>query len=416
LPGPIVPEPLPLPAQRIYKGESIEVFDVLQGGRSSTTDAWTGRIQLAPDKTLSFAAELDLRAKPPFGFFVVGDERIPIPEVSLVGTALVLNFSEYGAEMRGVLEGTSWTGQYLRHRADGTKSFDFSATKGNDTNPGSDDSGMPMGSFKVRFEDETEKTAATSARFWKKDRAVFGTFIAPDGDYGLFEGITANGGDASFHRFTGWQAMRLDLHSKGNRWTGTLDAASNPKPRNFTLEPSPDPLVVRETRMKNPAAAFEFSCQSSAGLEIRNTDLQFRGKAMIVDIMGTWCHNCLDEAPVLQQLKRRYGENLEIVGLSFELTNDAPLAVKNLGLFKERFALTYPLLFCGDLDEANIDAQLRRQLDNFFAYPTSLFIEATGKVRTIHSGFKGPGTGDEVQRQVALFHELADAIVSGGER
>jgi len=119
---------------------------------------------------------------------------------------------------------------------------------------------------------------------------------------------------------------------------------------------------------------------------------------------------------VLQQLKKQYGGKLQIVGLSFELTNDARLASKNLGLFKERFAITYPLLFCGDLDEANIDAQLRRQLDNFFAYPTSLFIDATGKVRTIHSGFKGPGTGDEFQRQVSLFHELADAIVSGGER
>ena len=121
-----------------------------------------------------------------------------------------------------------------------------------------------------------------------------------------------------------------------------------------------------------------------------------RGSPLIVDIMGTWCHNCLDSAPVLQQLQNRYGElGLQVVGLSFEIRDDAKLAEKNLNLFKRRFGLTYPVLFCGDLSDSNVDRQLKNQLENFFAFPTTLFVDRTGKVKTIHSGFKGPGTGNE---------------------
>jgi hypothetical protein len=87
------------------------------------------------------------------------------------------------------------------------------------------------------------------------------------------------------------------------------------------------------------------------------------------------------------------------------------LARKNLQLFKDRFGLTYTLLFCGSLDDENVKQQLHSQLDNFFAYPTAIFIDKNHRVRSIHSGFKGPGTGEEFQKQVREFEELANSIV-----
>ena len=52
--------------------------------------------------------------------------------------------------------------------------------------------------------------------------------------------------------------------------------------------------------------------------------------------MGTWCHNCLDEAPILERLQKQFGKDgLEIVGLSFEISADAALGKKNLQLYKE---------------------------------------------------------------------------------
>jgi len=105
-------------------------------------------------------------------------------------------------------------------------------------------------------------------------------------------------------------------------------------------------------------------------------------------------------------LFRLHLDGLEVVGLSFEIQDDASLAWKNLKLFKERFGITYTILFCGDLDDANVDRRIKNQIENFFAHPTSLFVDRTGKVQTVHSGFKGPGTGHEFKKQMEEFRAL----------
>ena len=34
-------------------------------------------------------------------------------------------------------------------------------------------------------------------------------------------------------------------------------------------------------------------------------------------------------------------------------------------------------------------------LNHVLSYPTSIFVDKTGKVRKIHTGFNGPATGDK---------------------
>jgi thiol-disulfide isomerase/thioredoxin len=270
---------------------------------------------------------------------------------------------------------------------------------------------VPAGNYQVIFQDEEKVDNSTVAKLWNQGGALYGTFIAPDGDYGLLVGKQV-GNEIQFGRFTGWQAFLIAMEQKGGNWSGKFYAASNNKPRSFILQPRDDLNVEmpasKHAAMKDPNGGFSFSGVSLSGETVRSTDERFKGKALIVDIMGTWCHNCLDEAPVLQKLQAEFGKDgFEVVGLSFEISDDVELAKKNLKLFKDRFGLTYTLLFCGSLDDANVKKQIHSQLDNFFAYPTSIFIDRKGRVQTIHSGFKGPGTGDEFQGQVKEFEELA---------
>ncbi len=145
---------------------------------------------------------------------------------------------------------------------------------------------------------------------------------------------------------------------------------------------------------------------------MRGSDERFKAVPLIVDIMGTWCHNCLDEAPLLEELQTQYGKaGLKVVGISFEIDDNVETGKKNLSLYKGRLGLTYTLLFCGSIDDGNLKQRLHNQLNNFFAYPTTLFIDRTGRVQSIHSGFKGPGTGEEFQSQIREFHQLAEKLV-----
>jgi thiol-disulfide isomerase/thioredoxin len=386
---------------------------------------WDGTVELAglkDGKILPVRMHLDLASTKPSGYFLVGDDKTPIPEISRSGDSIVLGFSEYSADVRASWDGSRLTGTYNRIRSDGTKSLKFvAAPAGSSAVPplpfeSSPKTPLPDGNYQVLFQDEDNKVDDTTvAKLWSKDGILSGTFIAPDGDYGLLSGRpTAKGFQLS--RFTGWQAIAIDIEFDRGVWGGTFYAASNDKPRQFGLQPRRDldigPETSKQTVMRNPSAMFSFSGLSLSGETVRDTDDRFKGKALIVDIMGTWCHNCLDEAPILEQLQKQYGKDgFEIVGLSFEISDDPALAKKNLQLYKDRFGLTYTLLFCGSLDDANVMKQIHSQLDNFFAYPTAIFIDKNRKVQSIHSGFKGPGTGDQFQAQIQEFQGLTQKLM-----
>jgi len=370
---------------------------------------WVGSVVLEEGIIVPFRMNLDLGPKPS-GYFLVGDEKTPIPEITRNGDDITLRFSEYGAEVRAQWDGEELLGEYVRIRSEGNRSFmihggpefpgDWPATK----------TGIPDGTYQVVFDRDGKPDDTTVAKFWTKDGQSYGTFIAPPGDYGLLLGRPLGNG-FQFSRFTVWQAITIVVEKQAETWSGKFYGAANAKPIPFVLKANTEPGAGKQTTMKDPTAEFGFSGVTLSGETVRHTDDRFKGKAVIVDIMGTWCHNCLDEAPVLQKLYERYGKDgLEVVGLSFEVSDDPALAKKNLQLFKDRFGLTYTLLFSGSLDDANVDKQIKSQIDNFFAYPTAIFIDKNHKVRTIHSGFKGPATGDEFQKQIREFDELAQQL------
>jgi thiol-disulfide isomerase/thioredoxin len=380
---------------------------------------WSGTVELAQGAIhLPFKMFLDLRSAKPSGYFLIGEEKAPIPEIIRQGNSLTFQFSEYGAQMTGTWNGKALTGNYVRRRNSNTTTLKFSVSP--DASAGANrkaasDAASPAGKYRVHFEDENIRQSATVATLWEMDDAIYGTFIAPDGDYGLLTG-NSDGKTIQLGRFTGWQAMAMTLSRNGESWSGNY-YSQNDKPHAFTLEPVPSLDVTLpaplQTAMKNPDSGFTFQGVSEEGETMLSSDDRFRGQPLVVDIMGTWCHNCIDESPLLQELQTQYGDKgLQVVGISFEITDDQDLAKKNLKLYRDRLGLTYTTLFCGSLDDDNVATRLRSQIDNFFAYPTTLFIGRDGKVKAIHSGFKGPGTGPEFQAQTREFHELVRNLVN----
>lgn len=384
---------------------------------------WAGSIILAEQRKLPIQMALDLRKIPYSGYFLVGHDRTPIPEIRLgvsgfLGAeSLNVVFSEYAAEMRGIWDGSTWTGQFIRYRKD-TVYLDFSLSP---SPPAPAEMPPPqagavrlVGTFQVYFDIPDGTDSTNVATFWAKGDSVYGTFIDPSGDHGLMAGVQT-GAQAWLGRFTGWQANLIELEQKEGQWSGRYYARQFP-PQSFRLKARPSlpsrSLGVRETRMKNPSVPFFFNGITADGDTISNLNPWYAGKALIIDIMGTWCHNCLDEAPLLQQVYSDFKDKgLEIVGLSFEVTNDTSTAKKNLDIYRKRHQLTFPLLFCGSLDPENVQAKIHDQLKDFFAYPTTIFVDRKGRVRHIHMGFKGPGTGEEYQREIELFYKYVRQLV-----
>ncbi|MFO0905601.1 MAG: redoxin domain-containing protein [Pirellulales bacterium] len=106
----------------------------------------------------------------------------------------------------------------------------------------------------------------------------------------------------------------------------------------------------------------------------------YKGKVLIVDIWGTWCPPCRMEIPHFVELHKKYKEQgLEIVGINYEEGEPAEVkaAIKK---FIEENGMTYT---CVVGDDATRD-----RVPNFEGFPTTLFIDRTGKVRLKEVGYK----------------------------
>jgi thiol-disulfide isomerase/thioredoxin len=99
-----------------------------------------------------------------------------------------------------------------------------------------------------------------------------------------------------------------------------------------------------------------------------------KGKVVIVDFWGTWCPPCRAEVPSFIRLQKEYGERgFQMIGLNYEGENSESDA-ENVRRFIKSEEINYP---CALGDDAT-----SQQVPALNSYPTTLFIDKSGKVRT----------------------------------
>ena len=139
-------------------------------------------------------------------------------------------------------------------------------------------------------------------------------------------------------------------------------------------------------------------------------DERFAGKVVVVTLNGTWCPNCNDEARFMAPFHRQYRDDgLEVVSLMFEHFNDADMAAEQVRLFRDKHGIEYDTLIAGISDKAEAGKALP-SLSAVLAFPTTIFIDRGGRVREIHTGFTGPGTGEHYVRLQEQFHDIVGGL------
>ena len=167
---------------------------------------------------------------------------------------------------------------------------------------------------------------------------------------------------------------------------------------------------TRHTSVADAGQPFRFAFKDLSGHEVSSADPRFRHKVVLVNVMGSWCPNCHDEAPFLESLyTRHHGDGLEIVALDFEepdqLANPARLRA-----FIQRYGVSYTVLLAGERKEVN--AKLPQAV-NLNAWPTTFFLGRDGRVKSVHVGFTSPGSGPrDAQTRAEIEHEVQTLLAS----
>jgi thiol-disulfide isomerase/thioredoxin len=367
---------------------------------------WRGTIRNNSGEEVAFTLEVKREGDGIVGALVNGDDRTVSTSGSFVGDTLKLRYDFYDAELTAVIVGDELGGGFTRQwrkqtlarklRAERVVGTDAASSQSNSSSQSTDISGewvMRVG--------EEPKVSFWRAAFKQQGPRAKGTIIPVSGDWGEMTGSFENN-QLKLNRFDGinCRVFKATLTPQG-ALEGFVDFGLFEPKRKVVAErltaenkssvaSLPDP--ANYTRMKNPAEPFRFSFPDPDGKTISSTDERFKNKVVIVTITGSWCPNCYDEAPVLQEFYDRYRDSgLEVVALSFEYTGDAARDTRQVRAFAKRLGVKYPILYAGSYEDAE---KKLSQLDNFGAYPTAIYVGRDGLVKHIHAGFEGKATGE----------------------
>jgi thiol-disulfide isomerase/thioredoxin len=344
-----------------------------------------------------------------------GSDRMDFSSIVQQGREVTLRLDQYDATLSahclpGFARCNALEGEYVRQKGSSLSRNSFTAKCPRRASDPVQDSVHPQApqvsmasDWQFSFTSSSGKPDSepnAPAHFTQDDRHVEGTIAPVSGDYGLLSGELSSGRGAELHlsRFDGIHALRLDGHFVSpDRIEGVFHVAP-PSALSFVATrsaPSSGDFQEAEnlTSVENPSAPFRFQGVNASGTTITQNDPSLRGKIVLLDIFGTWCPNCHDEAPVLQSLYTKFhARGLEIVGLSYEYVDDRSRNQRLLEVYRRKYSIAFPLLLAGTTDSGQI-AKTLPQLRNFGAYPTTIFLDRHGRVRLIHAGFSGPATG-----------------------
>ncbi|MBI3880574.1 MAG: TlpA family protein disulfide reductase [Verrucomicrobia bacterium] len=150
-------------------------------------------------------------------------------------------------------------------------------------------------------------------------------------------------------------------------------------------------LALLALAPRAPAAATRLKAGDAfpllAGFQLEGLPSDLKGKVVLVDFWASWCGPCKQSFPALNQLQERFGAKGFTV-LAVSVDEKAPAM--------EAFLKKTPVLF-------PVVRDARQKLVaavNVETMPSSFLIDAEGRVRFVHRGYRGDETRKQYEEQI----------------
>jgi thiol-disulfide isomerase/thioredoxin len=271
------------------------------------------------------------------------------------------------------------------------------------------------GKWAAHFRGLNDSTEAVG-EFSQLDNLVRGTFLTPTGDYRFLEGVV-DGDTLRLSTFDGGHAYSfVSKISDSNQMHGFFYSGAA-SVETWVAEKNPGATLPDEYSLSglkdSSNATLHFSFPDLNSKMVSLQDPNYKNKVVIIQILGSWCPNCMDETRFLSpwyiQNKSR---GVEIIGLAYERTTSYADTKRLLQPFITRFNVTYPILATGVTSSDSLRSEKTLpEIREIAGFPTTIFIDKKGLVRKIHTGFNGPGTGEHYEIQKKEFTDLVNNLL-----
>jgi len=291
------------------------------------------------------------------------------------------------------------------------------------------DRSVPFSSYKNnnRFNIDFDENKKLTLNRWKftfnpnKDNASFSvgifnsigeneisaTFRTTTGDYGYMHGGYKEN-KIVLSTFNGSRAYLFEAEMNKDSIEGVMYAGNHSKTivkgvldNDFDLSNE-----YSLTSLKGKNQKFDFSFENTLGKLISIDDKFYDGKSMVVQLMGSWCSNCLDESKFyVDYMNKNELKDIEFVALAFEYAKTKDDALNSIQKLKKQLGINYPILLAqyGSSDKSRALEKFP-MLNKIISYPTTIFLDKNKDVIKIHTGFNGPATGEKYTEFINEFN------------
>ncbi len=402
---------------------SLLFFNCLMAQNIFKTGEWRGVFKLNDTISMPFSFDVGFDLDIYSVVFTNAEENITASEVSVTADSVFIRMPLFDSEFRCKNHGDSLKGVWINHARKEKNILPFTGYCNKKTrfeiknwtnyepvvtgkwetdfNPGKEDTYKAIGVFK---QDNVTKGSKLT-----------GTFMTETGDYRYLEGVMANN-DFYLSCFDGAHAFlfKAKLNNDKKLLTGDFYAGAHghetwtaKRNDNFKLR-NPDSL----TFLKPGFTKMDFTFQNLKGKKVSLSDSKYKNKVVIVQLMGTWCPNCMDETKFLAGFYEKYNKKgLEVIGLAFERTDNFNKAVANVKRVKDKYEARYDFLITGKTGAQQASEALP-MLNKIMAFPTTVYIDKKGNVRKIYTGFYGPATGDNFYKYVEETTRFVEKLLA----
>ncbi len=273
------------------------------------------------------------------------------------------------------------------------------------------------GRWSVHFKGLMDSTESVG-EFKQSGSLVRGTFLTITGDYRFLEGVVS-GDTLNLSTFDGGHAYSfVSKIADTNKMINGYYYAGATSVETWVAEKNDQaklPDEFSQTALRDSAnAKLHFCFPDLSGRPVSINDPKFKNKVVIIQLLGSWCPNCMDETRFMSPYYlRNKSRGVEVLGLAYERTTSFADAKRLLQPFIKRFNVTYPILVTGVAvsDSLRADKTIP-EIREIVGFPTTIFIDKRGMIRKIHTGFNGPGTGIHYDMYKKEFDDLVNSLLA----
>lgn len=377
---------------------------------------WLAQLQVQDNEVLPFTFAVNYNDKNAIAIQVFNaEEVIDVDEITIKGDSITIKMPVFEGYLKGKFTATEIKGSFIKESLD--RVVPFKAVFSNDVERFKVDKTSDVsvtGVWETVFSPNTNESYIAKGIFKQVDAKVTGTFRTTTGDYRYLEGIV-DGDSLKLSTFDGAHAFLFTAKATDSILEGTFYSGNHFKEpflakRNEGYELPADTTL---TYLNEGYKKLDFSFPDVNNKIVSLNDETYQNKVVIVQIMGTWCPNCLDETKFLNQFLKEYkNEDLEIISLAFEYAKTKEGAFDKIKRLQDKVGVSYPILLAQYGNSSKQKAQQKLpMLNHILSYPTTILIDKKGDVRKIHTGFNGPATGEKYKEFKTDFTNTINSLL-----